>query len=219
MAWYDVDENGMIVSSGDVSTQYGDIFTAFSPDEPIDSSSGNSISQSDMEEYIQTLLSDYNDGLIQTMANMPNQTVVYPNTTAVNVWSYVLSGLNQRVGYVAVSGSNSNTNVSVDDYLYYAADYIVNGKTITLKSPVTVCHYYVYRTSSNTSYLYTYNTQIFNDDYSISLSSNLAYTNLVDGYPDLLGSSKHLTDVIISGVLLISTFIAVTHFLGRRLKK
>lgn len=124
------------------------------------------------------------DDLIEALASVPSYNI-YPNTTAVQVYELVLDSLDENVGYFIASGSSSS-----DVYLYYSEKYTVSGNTLTLQSPVTQCRYYTYRASSSSSTEYRYNVTTLSD-ISITLSNQLVYTNLKDGYPDVMSYKKN----------------------------
>lgn len=148
------------------------------------------------------------DDLVDVLANVPSYSV-YPNTSAVSVMQEVLNGVNGRVGYFVVAGS---TNTEVD--MYYSKRYDVSGRTITLFSPVTHCKYYQYRPTTSSNYLYTYSVSDIGDT-SVTLMEQLAYTNLVNGYPDLIPYKQRNMydyDFIVTGCIVI---VALMMFSGR----
>lgn len=149
---------------------------------------------------------DFNN-LYDTLANVPGFTV-YPSTQSVSVFTDVLNGLDSSVGYVIMAGGDSN-----DNYMYYSERYNYVGNTITLFSPVTMCRYYSYRPSNVSSYLYTYNVTTTGDT-SIDLTNFLIYTNIVDGYPDVIPyKSKESYNVFI---VIVFLFVLLILFISRR---
>lgn len=121
---------------------------------------------------------DY-DAIVDALSASPMYTV-YPSTSAVAVFEKVLNNIDGKFGYVVQSGSSTNETM-----LYFADDYSVSGSNITLKSPVTYCRYYSYRPTSSSNTVYTYSVSTVGD-MSFTLSNQLVYTNLKDGYPDLI---------------------------------
>lgn len=147
------------VSSGDI---YLDPLPTIDPDQFI--SDNNLVTQDDM---------------IDLLASIPGYNV-YPNVTAVSIFTDVLNNTDGHVGYVILSGSDTNTT-----NLYYSSHYTVTGNTIVLQSPVTYCNYYQYRPTSSSNYIYTYSVSSIGET-SFTLTNQLVYTNLLEGYPDVL---------------------------------
>lgn len=171
--FYSVDADGNIIMSESVDILpdvYVDIFTTVDEEQSFVVVPESSVSPGDLLTY---------DGLYDLLAAIPGYNV-YPNTAAVNVFTDVLNGVEGNFGYVILSGSDSNST-----YLYYSADFEVSGRSITLFSPVTFCNYYSYRPTSSSSYVYTYTVSTLGD-ISFTVSNQLIYTNLLDGYPDVL---------------------------------
>ena len=163
---------------------------------PFTSVSDGDLSSGDV--YVTTYPSDYVsvDDLYQLMANIPSY-AVYPNTTAVDIFSKVLksSAIHSDVKYVVVAGNNS------DAYLYYSDVAVVNGKSVTFKSPVTQVHYYSTRNSGyNTEYHYSVSQT---GDQSVTLSDQLVYTNTIAGYPDIKDRSVSSLYSLISFAFLL----------------
>lgn len=227
---YGVDSSGSIIfldSLDDIHDQYGDIYDGFFdsdnfvPEESnsqtipgdVSSDTSNLIPEEDNSLTIDDMFSvssgdippeihiDYSepidyDYLYDLLAAIP-QYNLYPNATAVNIFTQVLNGLDKNVHYVISAGS-----ISGDTYLYYSKDVNVSGNTITLKSPVTQCRYYYYTQNSTTNY--TYNVIVLNSDQTISLSNRLVYTNVVEGYPDVIPyKSKESFSIGVCGFILV----------------
>lgn len=133
----------------------------------------------DPDEFISDNDLVTHDDLIDMLALIPGYNV-YPNTTAVSIFSDVLNNIDGHIGYVIISGSDTNTT-----NLYYSSHYTVSGKTIVLQSPVTYCNYYQYRPTSSSNYIYTYSVSSIGET-SFNLTNQLVYTNLLEGYPDVL---------------------------------
>lgn len=226
--YYGNDADGNIVMSTDsgiLPDVYQDLFPSQAPDSVSDGDAFIDVTQSpdsgdgipDSEENSSPVdfpsfdFVTYDD-LIDLMAAIPGYNV-YPNTSAVNVFSDVLNGVSGSVGYVILSGADTNST-----YLYYSNKYSVSGKTVTLYSPVTYCNYYSYRPSSSSSYIYTYTVSTIGDT-SFTFSNQLAYTNLLDGYPDVLPFKQKETYslfFIIAFSLLVLFLIMVVRYRGGR---
>lgn len=197
--YYGVDENGNIIFSqsnvvlhSEDQQNYPDDFSELPPqigevveNDPEDSfstGSGNMVTGSGntiiVSPSVVTMPFDY-DELIEALSDIPGYTV-YPSTQAIDTLTDVLNGFTGKFGYVLLSGSSTQ-----DTHLYISYDYDVNGSDITLFSPVIHCRYYQYRPSSSSSYLYTYTVNEVSD-VSFHLTNQLVYTNLVNGYPDIL---------------------------------
>lgn len=226
--YYGNDTDGNIIMSPDSSVlpdSFQDVFPSTAPGYVSD---GNATSDdiigddfpsgsSDPQDGVPSLdFSSFNfvtyDDLIEVMAAIPGYNV-YPNTSAVNVFSDVLNGVSGNVGYVILSGSDTNST-----YLYYSNNYSVSGQTINLYSPVTFCNYYSYRPTTNSSYVYTYNVSTIGDT-SFTFSNQLAYTNLLNGYPDVLPFKQKETYslfFIIAFSLLVLFLIMVVRYRGGR---
>lgn len=154
---------------------------------------------------------DY-DSMIEAFADVPSYQV-FPNTSAVSVMAEVVNSLSGKFGYVIVSGSSSS-----DVSLYYSKDYVVNNKNITLKSPVTHCRYYNYRPSSSSTSLYTYIVDDLGDT-SFNATNQLMYTNLLEGYPDLVPykqGAKYSFDFLQALALLMCAMAMVFTFKARK---
>lgn len=187
--FYIVDDDGNIIMSDDMSLfpdEYEDLLKLIDSDEELTVSSGDELSY---------------DYLVDLFAYIPGYNV-YPNTNAVNVFEYVVNSLDGHFGYVVLSGADTNST-----YLYYSKDFEVIGNVIYLYAPVTFCNYYSYRPSSSSSYVYTYTVNTVSD-VNFTLSNQLVYTNLMDGYPDLLPykSNESYSFLIIIAFLVFMCF-------------
>lgn len=110
---------------------------------------------------------------------------LYPSQNAVSVFTNVLAGLDNDVYYVVQAGGDSNTA-----YMWYSEDATISGRNITLASPVTVCEYSQYRDGAP-GYQTHYNYYVRSSgDTSFSPTTQLVYTNCIDGYPDISGSAS-----------------------------
>lgn len=156
------------------------------------------------------------DDLVDVLANVPSYSV-FPNTSAVSVMQDVLNGIDGHFGYFVVSGS---TSTEVD--LYYAKKYDVVGRTITLYAPVTHCKYFQYRPTASSSYLYTFSVSDSGDT-SVTLMEQLAYTNLIDGYPDLIPyKQRNLYDynfMIVMCIIIVMLMMFSSRFRAKRGKE
>lgn len=221
--FYGNDEDGHIVfgDSIDILPQeyqylYGDLdlpafedFDSFIEDqEPIGTVSGGDIIFENHYDVNYSEPFDY-DYLYDLLAAIPSYNL-YPNATAVNIFTQVLNGLDGHYAYIITAGS-----VSGDTYLYYSKDFDVTGSSITLKSPVTQCRYYFYTQSSSTNYTYTVST--LNSDQTFTLSNRLIYTNTYDGYPDVIPyKSKESYSVFVAIALLVAVgFIGIKKIGGK----
>lgn len=221
--YYSTDQDGNIIfsnSSDILPDQYQEVFPDFS-DEIFSSDLDEffeSVSDGDAEipsssvnnQYFISASPEFDyDYLYDMLAAIP-QYNLYPNATAVNIFTQVLNHLDHPVGYVITAGSSS-----ADTYLYFSDSYEVSGSTITLKSPVTQCRYYYY-TQNSTSY-YTYNVSTIGTDETVSLSNRLVFTNLKDGYPDVIPyKQKESYSFLVSTALLVGALII---FIPKFIKK
>lgn len=214
--YYGVDENSDLVMSDSVEVLPEDQQSLFEEESV---SSGDqfptftewfyqSVSDSDLSFYAAP--TDYltYDNMVDLFANIPGY-LVYPNTSSVSVFEKVLNGLDNDVYYIVISGSDTNNT-----YLYYSKKYSISGNVITLKSPVTVCQYYQYRTSVNADYQYTYTVSQTGDS-SYTIGNTLFYTNLVDGYPDLIPYQRNASFSLIAVCALCAVVVAVCNFRDR----
>lgn len=200
--YYGIDEYGNIVSSEDssiLSEEYQAVLPSTPPEadtdvvvSDVDGSSDVTDSPLDGDQVIETSTGDTiiiqqmqpSDGidydeLIEALASVPSYTI-YPSTSAVTVFTDVLNGLDSNVGYFLFAGQSSS-----DVYLYYSNDYSVSGKTINLYGDVVACHYSTYRPSTSSSIQYLY--QVSNPgDTTVTVTNQLVYTNLLEGYPDII---------------------------------
>lgn len=113
---------------------------------------------------------------------------IYPNAQAVAVYRDVLNSYDGDFGYVLTSGTSSS-----DVYLYVSRDYTVSGSQIVLQYPVTVHRYYTYRPSSSSSTQYRYEVSRNVGQQSFNLGTTLVYTNLKDGYPDIMPYKRNFS--------------------------
>lgn len=113
---------------------------------------------------------------------------IYPNAQAVAVYRDVLNSYDGDFGYVLTSGTSSS-----DVYLYVSRDYTVSGSQIVLQYPVTVHRYYTYRPSSSSSTQYRYEVSQNAGQQSFNLGTTLVYTNLKDGYPDIMPYKRNFS--------------------------
>lgn len=160
-------------SYADLSDSYG----VLSGEEIQDDSVDPDYDVPDIDNGSVSALTTFNDNFDDFIELYAAQYNIYPNTSAVNVFDFVLDGLSYVPGYVILSGSDSSSA-----YLYYAEDYDVNGNQIVLYSPVTQCSYY--RSYVGSSYNYFYNVSSVGQQ-TFNVGNQLIYTNLVEGYPDV----------------------------------
>lgn len=227
--YYGIDDNGHIVSSGQDSVLPSE-FTGLYPSDVSDLSltDGTDIAFSDSLEKAQDTVSgsdvspvvnnytvtageefDY-EYMVDLLSNMPLY-AVYPNVQAVDVFSDVLNGLDGDYGYIIYSGSDTYTT-----YLVYSEDYSVSGSTLSLTGNVTECRYYRYRPSNTQPWQYLY-TVSGTGDQSFNLSNQLVYTNLVDGYPDVVPyKQKENFSLLFSIPLLIAVMLLMSLYAVRR---
>lgn len=182
--YYSIDpDTGLIISSesSDILPEpYQEVF----PEDSFDTVSSGDIypvplPTIDPDQFISDNNLVTQDDMIDLLASIPGYNV-YPNVTAVSIFTDVLNNVDGHVGYVILSGSDTNTT-----NLYYSSHYTVSGNTIVLQSPVTFCNYYQYRPTSSSNYIYTYSVSSIGET-SFTLTNQLVYTNLLDGYPDVL---------------------------------
>lgn len=197
--YYGVDENGDIIfstSSDILPDNYQDIFPETVSGSDLDVSFDDPI-------YFDDPFGSFDeDHFIELLAAIPGY-AVYPNTAAVSVFQDVLNGVSGRFGYIIISGSDTYTT-----YLYYSRFYYVSGSTVTLSSPVTRCTYYQYRPSSSSSFYYTYSVDIVGD-ISFTPTNQLVYTNLLEGYPDVVSYKSHESFYLLFLIALAVVFIFV----------
>lgn len=113
---------------------------------------------------------------------------IYPNAQSVAVYRDVLNSYDGDFGYVLSSGTSSS-----DVYLYVSRDYTVSGSQIVLQYPVTVHRYYTYRPSSSSSTQYRYDVTYNAGQQSFNLNTALVYTNLKEGYPDIMPYKRNFS--------------------------
>lgn len=208
--YYGIDDNGNIVSSfeSDVLPEnLQSVFPDSAYDLPVYNGFFESVSSGDAlipninynVEY-NTPEFDY-DYLYDLLAAIPSYNI-YPNATAVNVFTNVLNHLDGNYKYIITGGSTSG-----DTYLYYSKKADVSGNVLTLQAPVTQCRYYYYTSNSQT--YYTYNISVLNQDETFTLSNRLIYTNLKDGYPDVIPYKQKVsfvfsfTSLVLVGVVVL----------------
>lgn len=128
---------------------------------------------------------------------------VYPSSAAIQVYRDVVQSIDGDFGYVVMANNSSN-----DVYLYFSKDYDVSGNKIYLHSPVTYCRYYTYRPSSSSSTQYLYQVSSTGNQ-TFDVSSQLVYTNLKEGYPDLLPYKRdfdYMSKILICICMLLCVF-------------
>lgn len=230
--YYGVDENGNIISSESseiLPEEYQEVFPEVAPmpetvsqgDTPeyyplpdnfldfMDSvSSGDLVGQ--FADQLPSTLSQ--DELIDLLAAIPGYSV-FPNQTAVTVFTSVLNGLDKNVKYLIVSGSDTNYT-----YLYYGKNITLNGNVLVFNSPYTVCTYYQYRpsTSSAWQYLYTVSDRTSGSD-TFTFNNTLVYTNIREGYPDVIPYKSRESYSFLFIIVLVACFVAfktLTHRKG-----
>lgn len=113
---------------------------------------------------------------------------IYPNAQAVAVYRDVLNSYDGDFGYVLSTGASSS-----DVYLYVSRDYFVSGSQIVLQYPVTAHRYYTYRPSSSSSTQYRYEVSHNVGQQSFNLGTALVYTNLKEGYPDIMPYKRNFS--------------------------
>lgn len=172
-------------SSPDSFVPEGDTFTG----------SGNDISfpidTPPVEQVINYTIEQNLDFDYETLVEQLERTAlytIYPNAQAVAVYRDVLNSYDGDFGYVLTSGTSSS-----DVYLYVSRDYTVSGSQIVLQYPVTVHRYYTYRPSSSSSTQYRYQVSQNAGQQSFNLGTALVYTNLKDGYPDIMPYKRNFS--------------------------
>lgn len=153
------------------------------------------------------------DELYDLLALIPGYNV-FPSTAAVSVFDKVLNGLDGKFKYLILSGSDSNYT-----YLYYGFDVSVSGATITFNAPYTICTYYQYRPNTNSAWQYYYTVEHKNagSDY-FNITNQLVYTNVVEGYPDLVPYKSRET-FSISIIISICALLLALYSVGTRIAK
>lgn len=231
--YYGVDEFGNIVSSQDSSVlpeEFQEVFPEYPPESyPVPSEqfdglmsyvSGGDLASDITDSVVEALEFPEpltGDELYDLLALIPGYNV-FPNTAAVTVFDKVLNGLDGNFKYLITSGSDTYYT-----YLYYGSSVDVSGNIITFNSPYTICTYYQYRPNTNTnwSYYYTVQQKTSGSDY-FSLTNQLIYTNIVDGYPDLVpykSRESFSLSILISICALLFSLYTVCSRVGKGVKK
>lgn len=233
--YYGVDDNGFIVASPEndvLDTSISDLYPESASDLPVSDmqkeansflpsvSSGDPVLPDTPQGDAPALLPEgvvYSvgnvvsyDDLIDALAAVTEYNV-YPNANAVAVFTQVLNGVDEDVGYFILSGPDT-----YQTHLYYSPDFTVSGNTLTLTGSVTHCYYYQYRPSSSSAWQYTYQVNTVGDT-STTLGGHLVYTNMAEGYPDVIPyKSKESYHVLYSVPLLILFGFLAARFAIRR---
>lgn len=179
---YQIDEDGNILDADTAvfPVDIGDVpeATESSEDliEPLDPTEASEVSTEAPDPPI--VVYEIPDDMIDALVSISTPSI-YPSTSAVQIFQYVLQSYKDYKYYVIVPGSSSS-----DVYMYVADDATVSGSTISLSGDVWQCRYYTYRpsTSSSTQYLYSLTSY---GDVSFTPSGSLIYTNALEGYPDI----------------------------------
>lgn len=206
--FYYIDENGNLSYSQDFEELPEEVQEVYNPYYTPTVSSGDIIINNDYSFSLD--YDEFDSHLYDVIANVPAYDI-YPSTAAVQVFQDVLLGLKNPVGYVIVSGSAAS-----DVSMYYSSDYTVNGKNIVLHAPVIQCRYYTYRPSSTSVTYYYYTVNNYSGDANFTLSSQLAYTNLVEGYPALQRDSLQYDVSFITFGIALLLGCAITLLFKRR---
>lgn len=225
--YYSIDENGHIIES-ETSDILSDIQQNLYPEFAIETlpvpevsvSSGDPVLPNDSESffadvpitYSLTLPDDYitYDDMIELLANQPVYTI-YPNQNAVSVFSDVLNGLDRNVSYVIISGSDSNSA-----YMYYGDDFSISGKDWTISGNVTRVNYFRFRTNPSAAYEYAFYPES-TGSVTFHVENELVYTNMVDGYPDIIPYKSRESYSLLFFIPLIFLFSAIfAAFMVRR---
>lgn len=163
----------------------GDVFTG----------SGNDVSLPDDSPTVEQIINytieqnlDFDYGTLVEQLERTALYTIYPNVQAVAVYRDVLNSYDGDFGYVLSSGSSSS-----DVYLYVSRDYAVSGDQVVLQYPVTVHRYYTYRPSSSSFTQYRYEVSYNAGQQSFNLGTSLIYTNLKEGYPDILPYKRNFS--------------------------
>lgn len=157
--------------------------------------SGNDVSLPDDSPTVEQIINytieqnlDFDYGTLVEQLERTALYTIYPNVQAVAVYRDVLNSYDGDFGYVLSSGSSSS-----DVYLYVSRDYAVSGDRVVLQYPVTVHRYYTYRPSSSSSTQYRYEVSYNAGQQSFNLGTSLIYTNLKEGYPDILPYKRNFS--------------------------
>lgn len=122
--------------------------------------------------------------IIDTLA-LVSSPAIYPSTSSLDVFNYVLNSLDYNTYYFIVAGSSSS-----DVYMYTGDKYDFTNNTVTLSGNTKQYHYYTYRPTSSSTTQYLYDVSDFSSP-QVTLSGTLVYTNCVKGYPDIAPKSDH----------------------------
>lgn len=187
-----------IVSQDPGSVSSGDPLSGFYPQQGVFTASANGVSGViSYDDFIDALaaVSSYN---------------IYPPEAAVTCFVRTLNGVDRHVGYFVVSGPDTYSS-----YLYYSDNYSVSGSTITLSGDVTCAYYHQYRTTTSQPWQYTY-TVSHPGTTSVTLGTNLVYTNLVEGYPDLIPYKSKESYTLLFMIPLLIVFLAISGYFAIR---
>lgn len=153
------------------------------------------------QEYTEPVTPMTVDEMADVFANTPIYTI-YPDSNSVNVFGSVLNGLDYTPYYYMVADSESSHVL-----LYFSKSGSVSGNTLHLDSPVTFCNYFRYRPASNTSWQYKYTVSTVSS-MDVTLTQQLCYTNMIDGYPDLIPyKQKESYSFLFALVLMVSVLL------------
>lgn len=165
------------------------------PDGDAFTGSGNDVSLPDDSPTVEQIINytieqnlDFDYGTLVEQLERTALYTIYPNVQAVAVYRDVLNSYDGDFGYVLSSGSSSS-----DVYLYVSRDYAVSGDQVVLQYPVTVHRYYTYRPSSSSFTQYRYEVSYNAGQQSFNLGTSLIYTNLKEGYPDILPYKRNFS--------------------------
>lgn len=210
--YYGIDENGKIIQSqsSDILDPVYQALYPFDASDTVSSGDANVISSSSNSSGIPYEDFLTYDDMVSILSNEPTYSL-YPNASAVSVFTDVLNGIDGNVEYFIYSGSDSNTA-----FLAYGDHVEVSGSSWTLSGDVFLVSYYRYRLNTSSPYEYCYTVNSVGD-ITIDVTNKLVYTNAVDGYPDVIQYKSHESFFILFSIplfILLSSFLSA--YLVRR---
>lgn len=165
-------------SQNELLSTYSSLSVSSSPSVPMEIMDSISQIQSDNASISNQLQQLSDDIEVLSAAS----TASYPSASFVDVFRMVLQSLPSNTKYYVFSGSDST-----EAYLYYSKNGgHANGNILTLDSDITICRFYRYRPSSSSAWQYHYSVSTQGSGDSLDTTGYLVYTNLLEGYPDLL---------------------------------
>lgn len=149
--------------------------------------------------------------IIDTLA-LVSSPAIYPSTSSLDVFNYVLNSLDYNTYYFIVAGSSSS-----DVYMYTGDRYDFTNNIVTLSGNTKQYHYYTYRPTSSSTTHYLYDVSDFTSP-QVTLSGTLVYTNCVKGYPDIAPKSDH-RNYIYTALIAFTLLFLVPKIVKRKVSR